>query len=523
MIIGRNTVTNEYKKLYDFNQKKIGIPIFQRFYAWKKQQIAQLLDDILLAIKNPNKQLYFLDFIYYSDEQKIMMADGQQRLVTINNLIKAIKDYSSQHNIEIDDIDLFDITYDINANQKKYETHFNNYPVKPFKTVYLAMLDFVKDNENNINEIIKVIKEQIYVFFKKCADADDAFLIFQQINTGGKPLSKDDVIKTAIDQFAKVYHVPFDYKKIKDVKQALTSYYKLKKDDTTKNFDSIEIMAFLKDYVTKDKETFKNFVDTTKLLQHLENNPIRHVINYINRATLLDVLNILAIKKIDIMQKRDYLTKLMVPLCNLSIILTLNGGSPTTFRYLLNDVIAMIKNGKKPDEIRSLLIKTANENPTTWKISFEDFAKALGNPEVSRGIKKALLILDVIVDNTSGTVDVPKINLEHIYPQKPDSDWAVHGWPTSNDEMKKLIENIGNYLLLNEQVNKKIQNKYITDKVEKYNQIIHKDRLLQTEANTVDFEKFEKNRAAYIATRQREIAKHLSRNIPLGEVLIVHE
>ena len=30
-------------------------------------------------------------------------------------------------NITIDNIDLFDISYDVFANQQKYDTHFNNY------------------------------------------------------------------------------------------------------------------------------------------------------------------------------------------------------------------------------------------------------------------------------------------------------------------------------------------------------------------------------------------------------------
>ena len=130
------------------------------------------------------------------------------------------------------------------------------------------------------------------------------------------------------------------------------------------------------------------------------------------------------------------------------------------------------------------------------------------------------MILDVIYRNISGTVNVNVINLEHIYPQNPDSEWAGNGWPTHRETQKKLIDNIGNYLLLCETINKQIQNQYITHKVEKYKSIINRDILLQTPINTIDFEKFENEQENYINYRRDEIAKLIQSNLPLGRVLI---
>lgn len=210
MLIKNNSISSKYVNIYSLNNQKIAIPIFQRPYAWKEKEITQFKKDLLSVIENQTVQFYFLDFIYYEEDGKIKLADGQQRLVTLNNLIKAIKDVAQEQSIRIADIDLFDISYDVFANNKKYQTHFYSYAVAPFKKVYIELCQFVKQNKDKINDLINVIKNNIFVFIKKCSNADDAFEIFQQINTGGKPLTKDEVIKTALDQYSIAYGIEFD-------------------------------------------------------------------------------------------------------------------------------------------------------------------------------------------------------------------------------------------------------------------------------------------------------------------------
>lgn len=520
MLIKNNTISSEYINIYSLNNKPIGIPIFQRFYDWKDNEIVQFKEDLLKVLDDPTTQFYFLDFIYYEEDDKIKLADGQQRIVTLNNLIKVIKDIAYEYQIKIDAIELFQISYDIFANDQKYQTHFNKYATAPFKKVYLNLYQFVKDHLSQLNDFIKIIKNNIFIFIKRCANADDAFNIFQQINTGGKPLSKDEVIKTALDQYAIAYDISLDTTKMKDIRQSIISYYKFVSNHYDKNFDNMEIITFLKEHITKNRSTFKKFVDTIYLLKSLNNSPIKFIIDYINRNTLLDVLNILAMKNVNINSSIPHVREIMLPLCMMSIILTFNAGSPTIYRYLLNDVIEDIKNDVSPEKIKNKLIERINADPVTWQISLSDFIDKLGNSSINKNMKKALLIIDVVWRNVCGTINVPNINLEHIYPQKPNYEWASNGWPCNRKEQKELCDNIGNYLLLCELVNKRIQNQYITRKVVEYRNIIAKDIFLQTPMNTVDFSRFEEEQATYIYERQREIAKSIQKNFPLGKVLI---
>ena len=84
----------------------------------------------------------------------------------------------------------------------------------------------------------------------------------------------------------------------------------------------------------------------------------------------------------------------------------------------------------------------------------------------------------------------------------------------------EVYENIGNYMLLNETVNKSIQNKYLTSKINEYKRIIPKDLSLNTEINKVDFNAMLLDRDGYIKKRQEKIAEIIYDRFYLAKVFI---
>lgn len=519
MLINKNSVSIEYKNLYSLQRGKIVIPVFQRFYSWKIEQISQIKDDLFNLFEDQTKQLYLFDFIYYEEEGKIKLADGQQRLVTINNLIKAINDISAEKNIEIEELPLFDISYEIEENNEKYKKHFHGGELRaPFKKIYFEMKNFVEINIQKINELVNIIKNNIFIYMKKCSGLSDAFEIFQQVNTGGKPLTRDEIINTVLTQNAKIYGIQYNVPKRKEIIPQITSYHKFQVENV-KKLDLGEIMSFLRQYIVKDKESFLKFIKITKKLDKIKDKPIKSVISYINRQTIMEVVNILEIKNIF---NNDYMHLVILPMCMMSVVLTLNGGSPTTFSYLLNDVIKKIKADKKLADIERFLYEEVEKN-FSWKIEYDDFKNKLGDKNTAINIKKALLVMDVIINNKSGEMNMNSVNLEHIFPKHPDNSWYREGknWPASGEEHERLVDNIGNCFLLNEKVNKKIQNSYIKYKISEYNEIIEKDCFLQTPLNKVDFNQFENDGPDYIKKRQGEMAKYICENFFPGLKLII--
>lgn len=180
----------------------------------------------------------------------------------------------------------------------------------------------------------------------------------------------------------------------------------------------------------------------------------------------------------------------------------------------------MIKNDKSIDNIEQFVLNFVDENKQICKTTLSEFSEGIGTPELSQNIKKSILIMDIVRSNTSGSLNVESINVEHIYPKSSYVTWATNGWPVNRDEQKLIINNIGNMLLLNQQINKKIQNKYIENKIIEYKKVIPKDRFLQTPMNTIDFDRFKKEKDKYVSDRQKQIAKSVQSEFSFGRVLI---
>lgn len=535
MLITGHSISWEYIRLYSWNEndesksikkKQFGIPVFQRFYDWKKDYILKIEQDIVECFTEPSKDFYLLDFIWYEEDGRIKLADGQQRLVSVNLLIKATNDVIDEKALPIAKLEPFSITYDINAYNEKYQKTMNGGMISsPFKPIYLAFRDFVLEHIADVSKILSVIQNRIFVYMKKCGSPDEAFDIFQQINTGNKPLNKDEIIKTTIDQYSQIYGVPItiDLKK-KDLTNTVVSYYKMMVKVTASNFDNIAVISFLKNYVVNSKASFQKFVTSLTTLIGSKDSPMACVIGMIERKQLLDILNVLSLKGINTDKNHEYVEKLMIPLCLLSLCMRVNNINPGgVILTLYAGIIEMIKSNKTADDISGFLASFINDHPDICKTDLSKFDKALEQSDFHQGRKEAILIMDVMLKNTTSTLVMSNINLEHIYPQKPKPEWATKGWPTSHDKQLEVISNIGNYLLLNQHVNKKIKNKYIDDKVSEYNKIIPLDSALRTPLNTVDFAEFKIKRDRYIRQRQHDIAKSVMTDFPFGPVLIIDD
>ncbi|UUD37112.1 Uncharacterized conserved protein [Mycoplasmopsis californica] len=523
MIIKNESLSNEYIKIYSLKDEKISFPIFQRPYSWKIEQIEAIKEDLLKGIENKDCDFYLLDFICYKNNDKLMIADGQQRLVTINNLIKAIKDHINEKELKNISIEMFNLSYDIYEQNKKYKDHFINNVIKnPFKKIYLNFKSFLLNHEDKIREIIDIIKNRMYIYKKICKNADDAFSIFQQINSGGKPLQKDDILATALNHGAKKFDVKIE-NKIPKLTQKTLAYYKHKTQNITKTIGPIEMFAFLNQHVINNEDDFKNFNTIISNLKEIDNDPITTVIKDMNRPAILDVLYALHIKnKLPLKYDHPFFQKIIFPLMMVSIVFSFKKVNPSKFLQIIQEIIKEINTGTAAEKISKLLINKINNDEVTLKIDFDEFKNKLGDPKIKPQYKKALLLLGIIMKNNALKVDTKNINLEHIFPQNPNSDWImIGGWPTDSEEKNKLIENIGNMFLLPEACNKRIKNEYVDQKKSAYEKAWKNDEVLKnTEINKINIDEFETEKEKYIYKRQEKIAHIIYDNFPFAQIMI---
>ena len=81
------------------------IPVFQRNYEWGRDQCEQLFKDLTLAVQNDTD--HFIGAIVYVTETGNKMShiyriiDGQQRLISLTLLLKALSEADEQDQAEI--------------------------------------------------------------------------------------------------------------------------------------------------------------------------------------------------------------------------------------------------------------------------------------------------------------------------------------------------------------------------------------------------------------------------------------
>ena len=100
-----NLKSYNIKELLDNN--KYVIPIYQRNFAWRKNEISQLIMDISdYANENKYKQAcYYIGTLIVDrkDNGSLEIIDGQQRLTTLYILLSLIKnEYSTKEEVKTD-------------------------------------------------------------------------------------------------------------------------------------------------------------------------------------------------------------------------------------------------------------------------------------------------------------------------------------------------------------------------------------------------------------------------------------
>ena len=233
MVLEIKASIESLKKVLCDDERFYQIPDYQRPYSWDKDNVSDLISDLVTSYINNIEENYFCGslVLVQGDKGRLDIIDGQQRVTTFTILACVIRDlyYDILDEKQKDYIKLSIQDKYENTKRKlkfltndKYQLDFeetvlkkinfisnkNDYEKDFPKNRYLQNAHFIRDNikENFVNFNIDVNKFVIWLYEKVvlttilCPNADSAIRIFNVLNDRGMPLSPIDILKSSLMQ-----------------------------------------------------------------------------------------------------------------------------------------------------------------------------------------------------------------------------------------------------------------------------------------------------------------------------------
>lgn len=230
------------------------IPRFQRPYSWERENIQEFWDDVVRD--NPTDYFIGSMVVYKDGKQRFGVVDGQQRLTTItillcvlrntlkkkgyNDLAQGIHSLVERNNI--DNKPEFIVStessypYFQDKIQKFGDPELKLEPLqeeKRLEAAYQQLTNLVTDSMERVNkdkissatkrkeaaaQMLVAIRDALLnlkMIFIKLEDEDDAYIIFETLNTRGKDLSLTDLVKNHLTKHIKIKNSASDQVKVK--------------------------------------------------------------------------------------------------------------------------------------------------------------------------------------------------------------------------------------------------------------------------------------------------------------------
>lgn len=209
--------------------RRFGVPAYQRSYAWEKEHIEALLNDVSEAIKNKEKE-YFLGSLVVTGPvaHRYEVVDGQQRLTTVSLVIAAIKDIFSRDNdaevvmsvrndylsstdrktkekepkLVLNEVDNELFQELIESIPKVETTRFTRQSHKRLLDAAKIIFSYFEelceksnDAESDLHAWLDYLESNLKVILVIAPDDSNAFIIFETLNDRGLELAISDLLK----------------------------------------------------------------------------------------------------------------------------------------------------------------------------------------------------------------------------------------------------------------------------------------------------------------------------------------
>ena len=205
------------------NEIQFNIPIYQRLYVWKIDQIKILLEDLKNAFLNNNEEFYFLGSVMFSNtiDSKIDLVDGQQRFTTLwlicdilSDIDEELKNFTYNNN---EPRILFSIRDRAQAYLKDKNT-FKEFLTEKGELIAGAELEvseiiplalgreiieetinnFQKDEKFDKLKFSKFIFSNVQLTYTIIPKESDLNRVFEAMNNRGKQLENHEILKSRL-------------------------------------------------------------------------------------------------------------------------------------------------------------------------------------------------------------------------------------------------------------------------------------------------------------------------------------
>lgn len=520
------------------NSTSFFIPPFQRAYAWGRPEIERYFSDVIRIInseldsKQNDKLEHFFGTIVIRNEEsgfstKSIVVDGQQRLTTTLLFLIALRDLQDDETVKKhiqdnyltnssssfqDKIKLKQVTKDWDSYRALVNGSIANNSI--IKNGYDDFKRLILDTQKRRPEIkaehyIKALdRMNVAIIFldERPYKGEDPQIIFETLNSLGKPLSLSDLIRNYVllnmksDEQTAIYENTW-YPKIESILKEFTSdffrdflQYKMAEsikavsDNNTK-----EIYQVFKDFVDANyKNNHADFVDDivsyvpfykwiifeeyTDIISKEKKNDseIKELLRNIFHDIKSEAFKPFVMGLLSLHQKAGSNYDDSMLISDLKIIRT----------YLIRRRITKLTQGENKGIVllceKSMLSDITEAKKSLieilsnqfYKLRFpndEEIKSVLSNINFYEDVKQyGKFILGKIEENNSKvSVDFrnSKITIEHIMPQTLTDSWRNELGNNFEEIHKKFIHNIGNLILT--EFNSEIGNKPFSEKKQK--------------------------------------------------------
>jgi hypothetical protein len=362
--------------------------------------------------------------------------------------------------------------------------------------------------------VLEAMVAYVDISIESCATIDLAHKSFVQENAGGKTLNEVEVISSFLQRYMDIYKVDLDYD-YKELDDLLEGYYFCKSAHIAPAFNVGTIRRFMEDCVVDTRASLLEFKKYLDAVNEFKNT---------NWYKLLKILGKKSIMVGYVMAARSYkmdgsdadVNAFMTSLVVFDIASYAHGsntGGASSGQF--DKVKRLIGCGTDISDVNELFIKWAGENQNAYGNPFALFSRSLDS--MDEKYQKALLWFVYMMSNKNSLPT--DVELEHVYPRDPSIVWFKFGWPKKSAAQTRMIECLGNKILLDKTYNKMVHNAYLTDKEVMYDEFFTVNAAYKYSANYFDCTRFAKEKQAYLDERRDAYAKILA-DTDMGNALV---